>query len=111
MNQTKEISEELKEKEETKKKEILNYSEAEIKIETKYIIHFEDHGQDFLEWHIDENGYIIDSKPFQKTIWVGKFTIPQTAEVGKKLAIWLDGESWINYPIRKIEVKDTKGIK
>ena len=86
------------------KKELLNLSPAEIKINTKFIIYFEDFGQDFLEWHIDKNGYVIDSRPFQRSIWVGKFTIPETAKVGEKLAIWLDGESYVNYPIERIEI-------
>ncbi len=109
MKTKQEISDELKDKEEMKKKEFLDYSKAEIEIETKYIIHFQDHGQDFLKWYINKDGYVIDSQPFQRSIWVGKFTIPQTAKVGKKLAIWLDGESWVNYPVKKIEVKDASG--
>jgi hypothetical protein len=91
--------------EEEIKKEILSLSETDIKINTKYIIEFEDFGQDFLTWYIDEDGYILDSKPFQRNIWAGKFTIPMCAEKGKKLAIWINGESWVNYPIKSIEVK------
>jgi len=90
--------------EEEIKKEILALTPKEIKFNTKYIIYFEDFGQDFLEWYIDERGYVLDSKPFQRNIWVGKFTIPETAKVGEKLAIWNDGESYINYPIKKIRI-------
>jgi hypothetical protein len=34
-------------------------------------IHFADHGQDFLEWDIDAEGNVIDSRPLQAWIWVG----------------------------------------
>ena len=86
------------------KEEILNMSEQEVKYNTKYIIHFEDFGQDFLEWYIDKRGYVLDSQPFQRWIWAGRFTIPETAKVGEKLAIWTGEESYVNYPIKKIEV-------
>jgi hypothetical protein len=91
--------------EEEIKEELLGLSKKEIEFNTKYIIEFEDFGQDFLRWYINEDGYVIDSQPFQRWVWVGKFTIPQTAKVGEKLAIWNDGESYVNYPIKTIEVK------
>lgn len=90
--------------EEEIKKEILDMSITEIEINTKYIIKFKDFGQDFLTWFIDENGYVLDSQPFQRWIWAGRFTIPQTAKVGEKLAIWTGKESYVNYPIESIEV-------
>lgn len=34
-------------------------------------VHFEDHGQDFLEWDVDENGTVTDCRPFQASTWVG----------------------------------------
>ncbi len=83
---------------------ILQLTPLEIKLDTKYIIYFEDHGQDFLEWHINKEGYVLDSKPLQRNIWAGKFTIPETAEIGGKLAIWLDGESYVTYPIKDIKI-------
>ena len=86
------------------KKEILNMSKIEIEINTKYIIEFKDYGQDFLKWFINKDGYVLDSQPFQRRIWAGKFTIPETAKIGGKLAIWNDGESWVNYPIKGIEI-------
>ncbi len=90
------------------KEKILNMSKTEIEIDTKYIIEFEDFGQDFLKWFIDKDGYVLDSRPFQRKIWAGKFTIPQTAKVGGKLAIWNDRGSWVNYPIKNIEI--VKGV-
>ena len=110
MKNKKQIRREIKIKEKQIKKKILGMSPTEIKIETKYIIYFEDYGQDFLEWHINEDGYVIDSKPYQRRIWAGKFTIPQTAKVGEKLAIWLGKESWVNYPIREIKILKQEGV-
>ncbi|MFC5525251.1 hypothetical protein ACFPPA_05790 [Rhodanobacter ginsengisoli] len=34
-------------------------------------IHFEDHGQDFLTWQLDNNGIVVDSSPFQADLWCG----------------------------------------
>jgi len=90
--------------EEEIKEEILKLSPKEIEFNTKYIIYFEDFGQDFLEWHIDKRGYILDSRPLQRWIWAGRFTIPETAKVGEKLAIWTGEESYVNYPIKRIEI-------
>jgi len=86
------------------KLEILSMSKTEVKINTKYIIEFKNYGQDFLKWFINKDGYVLDSQPFQRFVWVGKLTIPQTAKVGGKLAIWIDGESWVNYPIKNITI-------
>ena len=90
--------------EEEIKEEILKLSPKEIEFNTKYIIYFEDFGQDFLEWHIDERGYVLDSRPFQRSIWAGSFTIPQTAKIGGELAIWLNEESYVKYPIKNIKI-------
>ena len=86
------------------KNEILEMSKKEIEFNTKYIVEFEDFGQDFLKWFISKDGYVLDSQPFQRWVWAGKFTIPQTAKVGEKLAIWNNGESYVNYPIKSIEI-------
>jgi len=34
-------------------------------------IFFEDQGQDFLEWDINDENEVIDSRPFQSRIWTG----------------------------------------
>lgn len=92
-----------------KKEEIMNMSKAEVLRETKYIIEFEDEGQDFLVWRIDKDGHVLDSQPFQRGIWGGKFTIPNFVQVGDLLPIWLDKETYIKYPIKKIEVRNIGG--
>lgn len=86
------------------KEEILKMSAIDIKLNTKYIIEFEDYGQDFLEWYIDERGFVLDSKPFQSFLWVGKFTIPQFVKVGELLPIWIEKGSYIKYPIKSIQI-------
>lgn len=35
------------------------------------IIHFQDQGQDFLRWQVNETGTVIGSWPFQKQVWAG----------------------------------------
>jgi len=32
---------------------------------------FEDNGQDFLEWDIDDKGVVVASRPFQNSVWKG----------------------------------------
>lgn len=36
---------------------------------------FADHGQDFLEWDIDDSGVITSCRPFQDWLWAGKKVI------------------------------------
>ena len=35
------------------------------------IIRFEDHGQDFLTWEVNEFGVVVDCKPCQTFVWKG----------------------------------------
>ncbi|PTB82736.1 hypothetical protein C9933_00965 [Methylophaga nitratireducenticrescens] len=32
-------------------------------------IRFEDKGQDFLEWDLNDDNVVIDSRPFQSGVW------------------------------------------
>ena len=34
-------------------------------------VFFEDDGQDFLEWDINDKGEVVDCQPFQGDIWIG----------------------------------------
>ncbi len=50
------------------------------------VIHLEDNGQDFLEIVCDENGEIVETKPFQTSIWKGGYIpieSPDMLEPGK----------------------------
>lgn len=99
----------MKESFENKRKEILEMNPIQIKKATKYIIEFEDEGQDFLTWYLDKDGCVLDSKPCQRNIWVGKSTVPDFVQVGDLLPIFMveregkDKFSHVNYPIKKIE--------
>jgi len=106
MKKKKDIKQAIKEK----RKEILNMNPDQIKRATKYKITFVDEGQDFLEWYLDEEGYVLDSKPFQRNIWAGKSTIPDFSKKGDLLPIFMeelkgkDCFSHVIHPIKKIEV-------
>ena len=97
-----------------KREEILEMNPDEIKRNTKFIITFEDRGQDFLEWFIDKDGFVLDSQPFQRIIWVGKPTVPDFVKVGDLLPIFMverkgkDKFSHVNYPIKQIEITHNK---
>ncbi|WP_193222238.1 hypothetical protein [Alkalilimnicola sp. S0819] len=45
-------------------------------------IRFEDQGQDFLEWDIDQEGVVVDSRPFQRHVWCG--TQVQDVAIGQQ---------------------------
>ena len=66
-------------------------------------VHFEDHGQDFLRWHIKASR-IVGCEPFQASVWCGRevLSIPK---VGGRICIRAsDGtELWIKYPVSKVE--------
>jgi predicted nucleotide-binding protein (sugar kinase/HSP70/actin superfamily) len=110
MRYTQEFIDEMRDKQEERRMQISKMSQTEVMIDTKYIIEFEDFGQDFLKWYIDKEGIVLHSEPLQSWVWCGHFTIPQSAVVGEKLAIWNNGESYVNYPIKSIE-KVNKKVK
>lgn len=45
-------------------------------------IYFEDRGQDFLVWTLDKEGFVINSEPFQKSIWEGTQVILGSIKIG-----------------------------
>lgn len=69
------------------------------------VIHFEDHGQDFLLWHVNDEGVVVKSEPFQTGVWKGaKITNFKTLKVGDKVDIThMHKNTSIKYPITKIE--------
>lgn len=73
-------------------------------------IHFEDHGQDFLTWHLNNNGIVVDVEPFQASFWVGlKVDCARSLKAGDLVQyqrVFDGGDSAtgvIRYPIREIE--------
>ncbi len=65
------------------KAEILNLNYA--------VVHFEDHGQDFLHWVINTDrssadyGRIVYAGPFQSSVWKGCLVNLNTVKTGEKL--------------------------
>lgn len=75
---------------------------------SKTRVYFEDHGQDFLFWDIDNNtGEVVDCQPFQAFHWTGRIVANvSTLAVGAYVALKrLKGEAdlVIKYPIEKVE--------
>jgi hypothetical protein len=69
-------------------------------------VHFEDHGQDFLEWDI-KDGVVVDCRPFQGWFWNGTKVHNTSIKVGYILQITtIDGaERALKYPVEKVEEK------
>ncbi len=71
-------------------------------------ITFEDHGQDFLRWYINNHGIVVDSQPYQYGVWAGSLVLNTEIIPGCILEIktshkGLDRISTLNYPVEKVE--------
>lgn len=69
-----------------------------------HTVHFEDHGQDFLEWDIDAKGVVTESRPFQTNQWKGCVLVSDAA-AGQQLRYVSvhDGKEYsIRYPVTKV---------
>lgn len=68
-----------------------------------YTIHFEDHGQDFLEWDVDATGTVVGCRPLQGWVWCG-LVILGNAQVEQLVSCRRGNEEprYINYPVAKI---------
>jgi len=65
-------------------------------------IEFEDRGQDYLEWDLDADGYILDSRPYRKD-WIGDLVDLTSIQVGRPLRIHIIGATIVSkYPVIKI---------
>ena len=77
----------------------------------RWIIHFEDCGQDFLTWYLAESGEVLHSAPFQAGVWNGCFVNVLKMDVGKHPELlksnFTDEVRTINYRLTDIEVKNT----
>ena len=72
------------------------------------VLHFEDHGQDFLRWKLDAKGKVIGCEPFQGFVWKGKFVMGhQGLQAGAMVHYRTAGESTsashIRYPLARVE--------
>lgn len=71
----------------------------------KRILHFEDKGQDFLQWTLDEHNNVIDCAPFQASVWVGCSVIDSSIIQGEcpSFLTKRNDRMTLKYKIEKIE--------
>lgn len=78
------------------------------------VLHFEDHGQDFLRWFLDSTGKVIMSSPFQTSVWKGvqveAHTILEDGDIVYIKSKHI-GRTTLNYRVEKVErFKDGKEV-
>lgn len=64
----------------------------------------EDHGQDFLEWDV-ENGVVVCCRPFQGDVWIGTKVHNTNIQPGDILEITppkMD-RTTLNYPVEHVD--------
>lgn len=70
-------------------------------------IHFEDNGQDFLFWVINEKGLVVDSQPFQASVWRGFEVDMSIMEAGKPLVVFpsydLDNGTVLKHLVKEVK--------
>ncbi len=69
-------------------------------------ITFDDWGQSFREWHVDENGIIQDCRPYQFGIWYGLHVKDHTdLKPGDRAMVCRMKKHYraVNIPIKNIE--------
>lgn len=72
------------------------------------VLHFTDHGQDFLRWELDAKGKVIGCEPFQGSVWKGKVVMfPDRLRAGHTVYFRSQGESTaadsIRYPLERVD--------
>ena len=68
-----------------------------------YTIHFEDHGQDFLEWDVDATGFVVGCRPMQAGVWCGRMVIGAPHPGSLVRIQWQDKPvTTIHHPVLKI---------
>ena len=82
---------------------MLTATEKEVARSGAATVTFEDHGQDFLTWHIRDRR-VVGCEPFQSDLWVG-MEITTLPMIGLRMGVRSsDGvERFIKYPIQKVE--------
>lgn len=83
---------------------------CEVKGKLKAIIEFEDNGQDFSKWYINEHDVVVDCKPYQASVWNGSLVNLATSEGGYLdiISKHCGDERTISHPIESIQRFDTK---
>ncbi len=67
-------------------------------------IEFQDHGQDFLVWTLDETGVVTESWPFQTDIWRG-LKVTNLASLRRKQHVeydWHGRTGAVKYPVKQL---------
>lgn len=72
------------------------------------VLHFTDHGQDFLRWELDARGVVIGCEPFQGSHWKGKYVMGHDRlRAGDTVHYRSMGDSTsasnIRYPLERVE--------
>ena len=71
------------------------------------VLHFTDHGQDFLRWELDVKGHVIGCEPAQAWLWLGKRVLFHEAlRPGGLVHFVSKGDSDsrnIRYPLERVE--------
>jgi hypothetical protein len=67
-------------------------------------VYFDDHGQDFLEWDI-QDGVVVGCHPFQGWLWNGTKVYNEDIKPGDYLQIESPGvgRTSIKYPVERVE--------
>lgn len=75
----------------------------------RYTVQLEDHGQDFLEWDLDDRGNIVDCRPFQAWVWIKYQVVNQLRDLRAGDTLWTvprdrSGVSPfpLNYPVKRV---------
>lgn len=55
------------------------------------IIELEDCGQDFTEFHVNDQNVIVEARPFQTWVWAGLRIAPRLVRSGVKLSLLKEG--------------------
>ena len=65
---------------------------------------FEDHGQDFIQWVLDENGKVLNSAPFKNWLWRDGFVALESIKLGEQLIFYKPESAAIpiKYPVVSI---------
>jgi hypothetical protein len=50
-------------------------------------VFFEDDGQDFLEWDINDKGEVVDCRPYQGNVWIGVKVVNKDIKPGDRLEV------------------------
>ena len=81
------------------KQEFMNWRSAK----TKYIVEFEDEGQDFLSFWIDERGEVIDVEPFQRSVWCGSMVVVEKLK-GDASYLYFQNGTMMTHKIRAVGI-------